>query len=70
MTEINKREQVKNPTFSLTPNDRIHPDNDGHMVMAYLFLKDQGLTNKPVADVEVDAANKKCLRPIIARSPD
>ncbi|QXV65269.1 SGNH/GDSL hydrolase family protein [Mucilaginibacter sp. 21P] len=62
MTEINKREQVKNPTFSLTPNDRIHPDNDGHMVMAYLFLKDQGLTNKPVADVEVDAANKKVLK--------
>ncbi|RFZ95823.1 hypothetical protein D0C36_05050 [Mucilaginibacter conchicola] len=62
MTEINKREQVKNPAYSLTPNDRIHPDNDGHMVMAYLFLKAQGLANKPVADVELDAASKQILK--------
>ncbi|WP_432327281.1 hypothetical protein ACRQ5D_27590 [Mucilaginibacter sp. P25] len=37
MTEINLREQAKDSTFSLTPNDRVHPDNDGHLVMAYLF---------------------------------
>jgi lysophospholipase L1-like esterase len=55
MTEINIREQAKDSTFTLTGNDRIHPGNAGHMVMAYLFLKDQGLGNKPVADVEIDA---------------
>jgi len=59
MLEINQREQVKDSMFSLTPNDRIHPDNDGHMVMAYLFLKAQGLTGQPVADVAVDAASGK-----------
>ncbi|MBL4676926.1 MAG: SGNH/GDSL hydrolase family protein [Mucilaginibacter sp.] len=62
MTEINKREQVKNPAYSLTPNDRIHPDNDGHMVMAWLFLKAQGLANKPIADVEIDAASRKVIK--------
>jgi lysophospholipase L1-like esterase len=59
MLEINRREQKLDSTFSLTPNDRIHPDNDGHMVMAYLFLKAQGLAGKPVAVVDINAAGKR-----------
>ncbi|WP_216848900.1 SGNH/GDSL hydrolase family protein [Pedobacter sp. L105] len=59
MTEINKREQLKDSTFSLTPNDRVHPDNDGHLVMAAIFLKAQGMANKAVADIKVDAAGKR-----------
>jgi hypothetical protein len=59
---IEQREQAKDTLFSLTPNDRIHPDNDGHLVMAYLFLKAQGLDNKPVADISVDASDKKLLK--------
>lgn len=55
MTEINKREQQADSTFTLCGGDRIHPTTDGHLVMAYLFLKAQGLTNKPVADVAIDA---------------
>lgn len=62
MTAINKREQEKNLAFSLTPNDRIHPDNDGHMVMAYLILKAQGLAGKSVADVVISANDKKVLK--------
>lgn len=62
MLAINKREQAKDSVFSLTPNDRIHPDNDGHMVMAYLFLKDQGLANHPVADISVNASNKRVVK--------
>ena len=58
MDAINKREQAKDSTFSLTPSDRIHPDNNGHLVMAYLFLKTQGLANKEVADISIDAAKK------------
>jgi hypothetical protein len=58
MDAINKREQLKDSTFSLTPGDRIHPDNNGHLVMAYLFLKAQGLSNNVVADVNINAANK------------
>lgn len=59
MDAINKREQLKDTAFSLTPGDRIHPDNDGHLVMAYLFLKAQGLQNNSVADVSINAAGKK-----------
>ena len=62
MTAINQREQAKDSLFSLTPNDRIHPDNDGHLVMAYLFLKTQGLANKPVADIGINAKSKKIFK--------
>lgn len=62
MLAINQREQGKDSVFSLTPNDRIHPDNNGHMVMAYLFLKDQGLADHPVADFDVNAANKRVVK--------
>jgi lysophospholipase L1-like esterase len=62
MLAIEQREQAKDSLFSLTPNDRIHPDNDGHLVMAYLLLKAQCLDNKPVADISIDALNKKLLK--------
>ena len=55
MLEINQREQQKDPLFALCGGDRIHPDNDGHLVMAYLFLKAQGLAGKKVAEVVLDA---------------
>ena len=42
--------------------DRIHPDNDGHMVMAYLYLKAQGFAGREVADVQIDAAKAKVLK--------
>lgn len=67
MTAINQREQAKDSTFSLTPNDRIHPDNDGHLVMAYLFLKAQGLDNQSVADFAINAQNKKVLKAVNCR---
>ncbi|MDU1890379.1 MAG: SGNH/GDSL hydrolase family protein [Dysgonomonas sp.] len=56
MTALNEQFQQKDPTFALCGNDRIHPDNDGHMVMAYLFLKAQGFAGKGVADINIDAA--------------
>jgi lysophospholipase L1-like esterase len=55
MLEINQREQQKDSLFALCGGDRIHPDNDGHLVMAYLFLKAQGLAGKKVAEVVLDA---------------
>lgn len=61
MTEINQKGQKKDPSFTICGNDRIHPDNDGHMVMAYLFLKGQGFEGKEVAKIEVDAKDKKVL---------
>jgi lysophospholipase L1-like esterase len=62
MRNINLQQQQRDTMFSLTPNDRIHPDNDGHMIMAYLFLKAQGLANHPVADVDINAKNQKVLK--------
>jgi lysophospholipase L1-like esterase len=64
MWAINQQQQAKDSVFSLTPNDRIHPDNDGHMVMAYLFLKAQGLANHPVADVDINAKNQKVSKSV------
>lgn len=57
MREINLREQKKDSTFTFCRVDRIHPDNDGQMVMAYLFLKAQGLVGNEVAEVSIDADN-------------
>ena len=64
MRTINLQQQQRDTMFSLTPNDRIHPDNDGHMVMAYLFLKTQGLANQVVADMSINAKDQKVLRSV------
>lgn len=64
MMAINQEWQKTDSMFSLTPNDRIHPDYDGHLVMAYLFLKTQGLANKPVADFSVNAKTKQVTKAI------
>src|ERR1700761_3344597 len=58
MTAINRQWQKADTNFSLTPYDRIHPDYAGHLVMAYLFLKAQGMAGKPVADFAVNAKTK------------
>ncbi|MDR0824044.1 MAG: SGNH/GDSL hydrolase family protein [Prevotella sp.] len=61
MTDINTQFQKDDPKFTLCGTDRIHPDNDGHMVMAYLFLKAQGFVGKEVADINVDAAKASVI---------
>jgi lysophospholipase L1-like esterase len=70
MMAINLGGQAKDSTFSLTPNDRIHPDNDGHLVMAYLFLKAQGLDNRVVADISINAQNRKIVKAVNCRITD
>lgn len=70
MTAINKHFQQKDPSFTLCGNDRIHPDNDGHMIMAYLFLKAQGFTGKEVADVEINAANNTVVKSVNSEISD
>lgn len=61
MVQINAEQQMKDPNFTLCGSDRIHPDNDGHLVMAYLFLKAQGLAGKNVASVSVNAQSRKVV---------
>lgn len=56
MTQINEQMQKIDPSFTLCGGDRIHPDNEGHMVMAYLFLKAQGFAGKEVAGMDIDGA--------------
>ena len=67
MTGIAQRMQAVDPEFTLTCGDRIHPDNDGHMVMAYLYLKAQGFAGKEVADMQVDATHAKAIREVNCR---
>ena len=62
MNKINAEQQQTDPKFTINGNDRIHPDNDGHMVMAYEFLKAQGMAGQKVADIAVDAKSRKVLR--------
>lgn len=62
MLAITHQEQAKQPNFTLTGPDRIHPGSAGHLVMAYLFLKAQGLAGKPVADLAIDAALERVLK--------
>lgn len=62
MTEINRARQATDSTFTLCGADRIHPDNDGHMVMAYLFLKAQGFAGSKVADVAINARKPSVTR--------
>ncbi len=59
MSDITRREQAKKADFTLTGPDRIHPGSAGHFVMAYLFLKDQGMAGKPVAVVDINASEAK-----------
>lgn len=62
MVALNQENQKKDPSFTLCGNDRIHPDNDGHMVMAYLFLKAQGFAGKDVANMEINANKKEAVK--------
>jgi lysophospholipase L1-like esterase len=62
MTAINQKFQQQDSTFSICGQGRIHPDNDGHMVMAYLFLKEQGFTGDKVADVEINAMKSTVVK--------
>lgn len=62
MVQVGIEQQKANPEFSLTGGDRVHPDNAGHMVMTYLFLKAQGLAGNMVADVEIDARKGAATR--------
>lgn len=62
MTAINEKQQKKDPSYTSTGPDRIHPGSAGHFIMAYIFLKDQGLAGNPVANFTVNAKNKKVIK--------
>ncbi len=61
MTALNTLRQQNDTAFTVCGPDRIHPDNDGHMYMAYLILKAQGFVGRKVADVNIDARKKRVV---------
>ncbi|MFD0763530.1 SGNH/GDSL hydrolase family protein [Mucilaginibacter lutimaris] len=62
MITINEQQQLHDSTFSMQSFDRIHPTVDGHMVMAYLFLKAQGFANKKVAAVNINLEKNAAVK--------
>ena len=58
MQQINQQQQQNDPMFTMEGVDRIHPTNDGHMVMAYQFLKAQGFAGRKVAETDIDISQK------------
>lgn len=58
LTQVSLHEQQRDSLFTFNNADRIHPANDGQMVMAYVFLKAQGLVGRKVAGVMINAASK------------
>ncbi|UCS93367.1 SGNH/GDSL hydrolase family protein [Echinicola marina] len=61
MEAINLKGQKEDPAFTITGPDRIHPGNGGHLVMAYLFLKAQGL-EAPVAEINLDPESSSIIK--------
>ena len=54
MNAVTTREQAQDPTFTIVGPDRVHPGAIGHFVMAYTFLKAQGMP-RDVARIGIDA---------------
>jgi len=70
MTTLNTHLQQKDSTFTLIGPDRIHPGNAGHLVMASLFLKSQGLNGQPVASMQIDAGTGKLQQTLNCKVSD
>ena len=60
LDEINRTLQQKDPAATIIGQDRVHPGEKGHLIMAYLILKAQNAP-KFVADMSVDAKGQKEL---------
>ena len=54
MTALNLEQQKKDPKYTLVGGDRVHPGSQGLLMMAWLFLKTQGVS-PIVSKVAVDA---------------
>ncbi|HIB38543.1 SGNH/GDSL hydrolase family protein [Mesonia sp.] len=61
MLAITKNGQAQDSSYTITGPDRIHPGKPGHLVMAALFLKNQGLANQVVSKVEIDTKKAEIL---------
>lgn len=58
MTAFNAKMQANDPRYTIVGPDRVHPQAQGHLMMAWLFLKTQGapaLVSDVVLNAEADA---------------
>lgn len=60
MTRLNAEYQKADPAGTIVGKDRVHPGPMGHLVMAYLFLKAQGVSPL-VSRTVIDAAAGKAV---------
>lgn len=61
MTKINAAGQAKDPSFTLVGKDRVHPGEIGHLVMAYTFLKAQGMS-ATVSEMAINANTPSAIK--------
>ena len=66
---VNRRRQAGDTHFMVTGWDRVHPGPVGHSIMAWTFLKAQGVP-ATVSDVTVDAAEGRAVRVVNATVTD
>ncbi|MGN6354370.1 MAG: SGNH/GDSL hydrolase family protein [Parafilimonas sp.] len=61
MTYFNIKVQHDDTYFTIKGPDWFHPVNSCNLVMAYLFLKAQGLAGKPIAHVSINGKTGKLI---------
>lgn len=66
MTAFNLEQQKKDPKYTIVGGDRVHPGAQGMLMMAWLFLKTQGVS-PVVSMVAVDAASARATRSVNAQ---
>lgn len=58
LLKVAAEQQAIDPSYTLSRGDRIHPDNDNHMLMAYTILKEQNFGGHvKVADIKINASD-------------
>lgn len=65
MTAFNLEQQKKDPKYTIVGGDRVHPGAQGMLMMAWLFLKAQGVS-PVVSKVTVDAASTRATESVNA----
>ncbi len=65
MVAYNRKRQKTDPEFTLIGPDRIHPQEPGHLYMAWRFLVAQG-ADALVSDVTIHAGERACVKSLNA----
>ncbi len=60
MLAINTLEQLKDPSFTIVGPDRIHPQDIGHLVMAFQLIKNTSIS-KYISSVAINAKKREVL---------